>query len=85
MIHIGFELDEGILARLHQDPVSFTREFRIAAAVKWYELRQISQGRAAELAGVTRVEFIEALGRYGVSPFQDNADELLAAAGDPLA
>ena len=33
---------------------------------------------AAEIAGLSRAEFILALGRYGVSPFQQTSDELLA-------
>jgi predicted HTH domain antitoxin len=77
MVRIGFDLDEGALSSVRQDPESFTRELRIAAAVKWYELRRISQGRAAEIAGLSRADFIEALGRYGVSPFQQTADEII--------
>ena len=50
---------------------------RIAAAVKWYELEQISQGRAAEIAGLSRGEFITALQQYRVSPFQYSAEEVL--------
>jgi len=41
-----------------------------AAAVKWYEREYVSQGRAAEIAGVLRAEFVEALGRYGITPFR---------------
>jgi predicted HTH domain antitoxin len=77
MVHIAFDLEEGILSSVRQDPEGFTRELRIAAAVKWYELRRISQGRAAEIAGLSRAEFIDALGRYGVSPFQQTADEIV--------
>jgi hypothetical protein len=54
MVRIGFDLDEGALSSVRQDPETFTRELRIAAAVKWYELRRISQGRAAEIAGLSR-------------------------------
>jgi predicted HTH domain antitoxin len=43
-------------------------------------LRLVSQGRAAEIAGLSRAEFIEALGRFGVSPFQETADELIEEA-----
>ncbi|EDX76475.1 hypothetical protein MC7420_4731 [Coleofasciculus chthonoplastes PCC 7420] len=49
---------------------------RIAAAVKWYELGQISQGKAAELAGITRGELINALFRYQVDFMQYTAEEL---------
>ncbi|MFZ4625665.1 MAG: UPF0175 family protein [Rhodoferax sp.] len=44
--------------------------------MKWYELGRLSQGRAAEIAGLTRAGFINALSRYQVSPFQYTADEL---------
>jgi len=49
---------------------------RVAAAVKWYEVGRMSQGRAAEIAGLTRANFIGALSRYRVSPFQYRAEEL---------
>jgi predicted HTH domain antitoxin len=55
---------------------------RIAAAVKWYELQKISQGRAAEIAGLSRAEFVDALGRYGVSPFQQTAEEIIEDANE---
>jgi predicted HTH domain antitoxin len=77
MVHIAFDLHEGALASVRQDPETFTRELRTAAAVKWYEMRRISQGRAAEIAGLSRTEFIDALSRYGVSPFQQTAEEMV--------
>ena len=80
MIQITFSLDEGALSSVRHDPDTFTRELRIAAAVQWYELHRISQGRAAEIAGLSRAEFIDALGRYEVSPFQQTADEIIADA-----
>ena len=80
MVQVLVEVPEGALASLRQDPAGFAREMRLAAAVKWYELRLLSQGRAAEIAGLSRAEFIEALGRFGVSPFQETADELIEEA-----
>lgn len=77
MVHIAFDIQEGALSSVRQDPQTFTRELRIAAAVKWYEMQRVSQGRAAEIAGLSRSEFIDALGRYGISPFQQTADELV--------
>ena len=81
MVRMTIEMPEGALAALREDPDGFSRELRIAAAVKWYEQGRVSQGRAAEIAGLSRTEFIDALGRYGVPPFQATADEVLSDAG----
>jgi predicted HTH domain antitoxin len=77
MIQLTIEMSEGTLAALRQDPTTFTRELRLAAAVKWYEMRRISQGKAAEIAGLSRSEFIASLGQFGVTPFQYDADEIV--------
>ena len=42
----------------------------------WLELGKLSSGRAAQLAGMPRVEFLLALRRFQVSPFQMTEEEL---------
>ncbi len=54
---------------------------RRAAAVKWYEMRRISQGKAAELCGVSRAQFMGILGDYRVSILQDDPGSLAAEVG----
>jgi len=54
------------------------RHFRLAAAMFWYDQGLISQGKGAEIAGITRVEFIDALGRASVSAIQTSVEELRA-------
>ena len=39
----------------------------------------MSQGRAAEIAGLPRSEFMRALSDFEVSPFQESADEVREA------
>jgi predicted HTH domain antitoxin len=76
-VHVSIELPREVLSALRQDPDGFVREMRLAAAAKWYEMRLLSQAKAAEVAGVSRSEFLESLQRFGVSPFQYSADELV--------
>lgn len=76
MVQITLELPEAAFSVLHQAPDEFARELRIAAAVKWYEVGRVSQGRGAEIAGLSRAAFIDALSRYRVSPFQYGEQEL---------
>ena len=70
MVQMTIEVPETALAALRKAPEEFARELRLAAAVKWYEQRLVSQERAAEIAGISRAEFVDALGRFGVSAFQ---------------
>ncbi|MGI0495602.1 UPF0175 family protein [Alkalinema pantanalense CENA528] len=37
---------------------------------------RLSSGRAAQLAGISRVDFFNRFGRYQVSPFSINPEEL---------
>ena len=76
MTTLAVELPESVFSALRRSPQEFVDEMRIAAAVKWYEVGQLSQGKAAEVAGLSRAEIIEALSRFQVSPFQYTAEEL---------
>nr|BAL59553.1 hypothetical conserved protein [Candidatus Acetothermum autotrophicum] len=61
---------------LGETPEEFEREVRFLVAAKLYELGRISSGRAAELAGMERVEFLNQLGRYRISVFNYSLEEL---------
>jgi predicted HTH domain antitoxin len=54
---------------------------RLIAAIKWYEMGQVSQEKAAEIAGITREDFLMELSKLNVSPFQYTAREILKEAG----
>lgn len=73
---ITINIPEKVLLAEKTDEVAFAQELRMLAAVKLYELGRLSSGRAAELAGLSRVEFLLALGRYKVFPFQAELNDL---------
>ena len=76
MVEVSFLLRRDVFSALRQDPDNFIPELRLAAAVKWYELGMLSQSRAAEMAGLSRSEFLVELARFKVTPFQYGADEI---------
>ncbi|MCB1032224.1 MAG: UPF0175 family protein [Acidobacteria bacterium] len=67
---------EDLLLSLKESPEEFEAEARLLLAVKLYELGRLTTGRAAELAGVGRVEFMFLLGRFGLSPVGVDPEEL---------
>lgn len=67
---------ENLLLSLKESPVEFESEARLLLAVKLYELGKVSTGMAARVAGISRVTFIFALGRFGLSPIGLEPGEL---------
>lgn len=59
-------------------PEELATQIRLMAALKMFELGKLSSGKAAALAGLSRVEFLEACGRYHVPVFDAPREELEA-------
>ena len=81
-VQFTIDLPESVFSVLRKSPAEFVAELRLAAAVKWYEIGMVSQSKAAELAGVSRQAYLEALNRFKVSPFQATPEELAKEAAD---
>lgn len=77
MATLTIELPEGAFSALRRSPQEFAKEMRIAAAVQWYAQQQISQEKAAEIAGLGRVEFLDELFRRRVPASQVTLQELV--------
>lgn len=63
---------------LQQTRADFEQEAKMAMAVKLFEMKRLSSGMAAKLAGVDRVTFLLSLHRYGVAMIDLDDEDLLA-------
>jgi predicted HTH domain antitoxin len=73
---ITIQVPDKVLLAAKTDAESFARELTVLAAAKLYELGRLSSGRAAELAGMSRVEFLLGLQRYQVCPLSAELNDL---------
>jgi len=76
MTRVQVEFDSDVFATLRRSPEEVVQEMRLAAAIIWYAQGRVSQSRAAELAGVSRAELLDALSASGVSACQETVEDL---------
>jgi predicted HTH domain antitoxin len=78
MVMISITCPDSVLISLKETPDNFAKEANRLLAVKLYEMGKLSSGRAAELAGMSRVGFLQLLSRYGAPIFDLSTEELNA-------
>lgn len=71
-----------IEGELPENREELARKARFLRALQMFERGSISSGRAAELVGINRVDFLLAAGRLGVPVVQLDAEELERELGD---
>lgn len=76
MTTVTLDLPEDVYSALRRSPEEFAQELRLAAAIHWYSQAQLSQAKAAEIAGVSRAAFLEELFRREVPAAQVTLDDL---------
>lgn len=77
MATISYDMPPSTFSALRLSPREFAREMRVAACVQWYAQGSVSQGKAAEIAELSRAEFLEELFRRKVPACQVSLEELL--------
>ena len=78
MPQLTLEYPDDLADAVHTTPEEFEAQVRLMAALKMFELGKLSSGKAAQLAGMSRVEFLEMCGRYQVSVFNYPPEEVEA-------
>ncbi len=73
---ITLDIPDQAFSVLRSRPEKFARELLEAALCKWVEQGKISQSKAAEIADISRYEFLELLKKHDVSPFQYTPSDL---------
>lgn len=81
MTTLTVALPDGTFEAVRKAPDEIAKEMRIAIAVRWYAQGLISQGKGAEIADLTRSQFIDALGAAGVAACQETIEEVREALG----
>jgi predicted HTH domain antitoxin len=76
MTTLTLDLPAEVFSALRRSPEEFGREFRLAAAIHWYQRDRLSQEMAAQFAGLDRTDFLMALARRGVDAFSVDFQDL---------
>ena len=76
VVNISFQVKEDILLSVRETKDEFIKEVLFLSALFFYRKKRLSLGKAAELAGYTRIDFIEKLQREDEYIFDYNEEEL---------
>jgi predicted HTH domain antitoxin len=76
MKKVTLELPEDVFSALRRSPEEFARELRLAASIHWYERGEVSQEKAARIAGMDRTDFLLALANEKANAFVVDFDDL---------
>ncbi len=73
---IRVRLPDEAFSALRLAPGPFAREMRLAAALHWYQQGLVSGSKAAQIAGLTRLDFLGELARRKLDVIVVDPDDL---------
>jgi predicted HTH domain antitoxin len=83
MPHVLLDILDDLLLTLRERPEEFAQELRLIAAIHYLREKRLSLGQAARLAGMNRLDFLDALATRRIPAFdlsaEDAATEITAA------
>jgi len=75
---ITIEVPDNLSVAVVESEDDLPRALRLAAAIQWYSQGLISQGKGAQLAGLTRAGFLQALSSAKIDALQVTPEQLKA-------
>jgi predicted HTH domain antitoxin len=73
---LNVRLPGEIRQMLNRTPEELARDMRLYSALMLFQLKKLSSGAAAEMAGIPRVLFLDLCAEYGIPVTQISADDL---------
>ncbi len=73
---ISFEVPQDLLASLKVGAKTLGQQIRMLAAVAYFQEKKLSLGKAAQLAGMNRLAFMDILAEQGLVIFDYDETEL---------
>jgi predicted HTH domain antitoxin len=66
---ISFEIPQDVLASLKTGPIDLAKNIRLVSAIAYFQEKKLSLGKAAQLAGMNRLAFMDVLAQRGIVLF----------------
>ena len=76
MVTLTLQLPEDVFSARRRSPDEFMKDLLFAAAAYWYSRGEISQEKAAHIAGLDRTDFLLTLAREGLDVFPVDFEDL---------
>jgi len=73
---ITFEVPINLLAALKIGSAELKYQIRLLAAIAYFQEKRLSLGKAAELAGINRLKFMDILAQKGIVIFDYDESEV---------
>ena len=78
MPNVSMDIPEDLLVTLREQPTELSREIRLVAAIHYLEKKRLSLGQAARFAGLSRLDFLDALNAHGIPAFDLSVEDAKA-------
>ncbi len=74
---LSIPYSDDLLVATGQSPEELEQDLRVLLAIKLFEVRRLSLGKAAQLAGLSKLGFVDELARSGVPVINLDDDQIL--------